>query len=310
MKKIILLIAIAAFSTNLNSQTVRTSTKNGAWNDPTVWSPNGVPTPNDSRAEINHQVSYSGHLFMLPDCVVIKTNACLFATNSTDTLTLGSGDGFHNLGYTSTGTFITSGILYNNGDIKVFGDMHQSDDFYNDNNGKLDAGTINTSGTVTNNGEIKCNNFTNSAAMVGNGKMCIANCFINSSSINGTMDICDATTTICDQNVGTIGSSITYCQASPCSGVSSNCTSTSIKEIEKANIKVFPNPARDFITISATSHITSILIVDITGKLIQKIEHSGSNSISINSSLMHSGVYFYTVQVKTGEIMTGKVFIK
>ena len=110
MKKLILLSLISIFAVSVHSQTVRASTKNGAWNDPTVWSPNGVPTPNDSRAEINHQISYSGHLFMLPDCVVIKTNACLFATNSTDTLTLGAGDGFHNLGYTSTGTFITSEI--------------------------------------------------------------------------------------------------------------------------------------------------------------------------------------------------------
>lgn len=311
MRKTLLLSTLIIFSLSLSSQIVRISTKNGSWNDPTVWSPNGVPTPNDTRAEINHQVSYSGHLFMLPDCVVIKTNACLFATNSTDTLTLGAGDGFHNLGYTSTGLFLTSGILYNNGNIKVFGDMNQSDDFYNDSNGKVDIlGNINTSGTVTNNGEIKCDNFTNSASMVGNGKMCIANCFINSSSINGTMDICDATTTICDQNVGTIGSSITYCQASPCSGVSSNCTSTGINEVKTDNIKVFPNPALDFITISTTSHITSILIFDLTGKLIQKIENKGSNIVSINSSLMNSGVYFYTVQVKSGEIMTGKVFIE
>jgi len=310
MKKIILLIAIAAFSLNLNSQTVRTSTKNGAWNDPTVWSPNGVPTPNDSRAEINHQVSYSGHLFMLPDCVVIKTNACLFATNSTDTLTLGSGDGFHNLGYTSTGTFITSGILYNNGDIKVFGDMHQSDDFYNDNNGKLDAGTINTSGTVTNNGEIKCNNFTNSAAMVGNGKMCIANCFINSSSINGTMDICDATTTICDQNVGTIGSSITYCQASPCSGVSSNCTSTSIKEIEKANIKVFPNPADNEIHFSTTDKISSVTLFDLTGKVIINQKEIYSNFISVNTSELNTGIYFYSIKLVSDIQLNGKIYLK
>ena len=146
--------------------------------------------------------------------------------------------------------------------------------------------------------------------MIESGKMCIVNCFNNSAYINGTMDICDATTTVCDQNVGTIGSSITYCQASPCSGVSSNCTSTGINEIEKANIKVFPNPARDFINISTNDYISSVLIFDITGKMVQKIEVSGDNTVLVDSSLMNSGVYFYTVQVETGEVITGKVFIQ
>lgn len=75
-------------------------------------------------------------------------------------------------------------------------------------------------------------------------------------------------------------------------------------------ISIYPNPARDLITLTHTGNqpITQITIVDINGRVIQSISNNSISERQINISTYATGVYF--VQIETATASTVKRIIK
>ena len=79
---------------------------------------------------------------------------------------------------------------------------------------------------------------------------------------------------------------------------------------ELPTLKVFPNPAKDIITIDVYASIgkipanAEIVIIDISGKIVYKEKLSQQNAININTSAYSSGVY--SISIKTKEELIAK----
>ena len=73
--------------------------------------------------------------------------------------------------------------------------------------------------------------------------------------------------------------------------VSINITA-SIDDIDKSVLMLFPNPANNFLTVSAPEQIDLVEVYTITGKRINvESKHNQSNSVYINTSNLSSGMY-------------------
>lgn len=82
------------------------------------------------------------------------------------------------------------------------------------------------------------------------------------------------------------------------------CLNLSVDDFEIADIKVFPNPATDYITVTSTDSIDKIELYSILGEKIHEV--NDTNSIDI--SHFNSGVYF--VQLHSGHRQMSKKIIK
>ena len=81
---------------------------------------------------------------------------------------------------------------------------------------------------------------------------------------------------------------------------------TGINEVAVNTVSIYPNPTRSHLTISNTkASISSISIVDVTGKIVKVID--GNESV-INVSDLTKGIYF--LQVQTAEGSYNSKFIK
>ena len=74
----------------------------------------------------------------------------------------------------------------------------------------------------------------------------------------------------------------------------SEATATSIASNNQLNIRIYPNPAQNYITIEGLDKINSIEIIDITGKIVTCEANS-----KIDISTLNEGVYF--VKITTEE---------
>ena len=91
---------------------------------------------------------------------------------------------------------------------------------------------------------------------------------------------------------GTINGEITWYE----------CIITTNTNNIEANVSIYPNPSSGLISIEyLTNYIKpiSILINDISGKLIYKLEMKGFNDSKIDSSIQSSGIYFITIESET-----------
>ncbi len=84
---------------------------------------------------------------------------------------------------------------------------------------------------------------------------------------------------------------------------STNCL-LSTAEIEKPQIKIYPNPVKDVLKVS--EEVSSVRISDFSGKIIKQIS---SSEKSINVSKLAKGDYIISATTKTGETINKK-FIK
>ena len=92
---------------------------------------------------------------------------------------------------------------------------------------------------------------------------------------------------------------------------------TSVKEGERANEAVFPNPFFDKITISFESEKRQTIIISITNsngieiKRHKKIIDQGVNTFVWQPSNLNSGLYFYRISLENNKHITGKlVYVK
>ncbi len=80
----------------------------------------------------------------------------------------------------------------------------------------------------------------------------------------------------------------------------------------KTAVSVYPNPAKSIINISASQHvvISSVQIIDITGRTLISENNLNTNAYSIENHNLKNGIYFVTVNAKDGSSVTRKIVIE
>ena len=82
-----------------------------------------------------------------------------------------------------------------------------------------------------------------------------------------------------------------------------------VSEMTESNISVYPNPAKDFVKLSAVSGQLSVVkVYNCLGMMVEEIEVN-ANEVEINISEYNTGIYFVNVQTENGNIVK-KVVIK
>lgn len=81
---------------------------------------------------------------------------------------------------------------------------------------------------------------------------------------------------------------------------------TGVDEIKESEVQVYPNPAKDFVTISSKSNMVSVSISSYTGQLIEHIVIN-EKSYQVNTTSYLSGVY--AILIKTEEHTISKLLI-
>lgn len=75
-----------------------------------------------------------------------------------------------------------------------------------------------------------------------------------------------------------------------------------------SGIMTYPNPVTDIFTIASDNQINQIVILDLTGKVINTV-YPDSQSYKFNLSNLESGVYIFTVKTES-QIVTRKIIIE
>jgi hypothetical protein len=81
---------------------------------------------------------------------------------------------------------------------------------------------------------------------------------------------------------------------------------------EASNLRVYPNPAQNELTINIENLITNeavLKIYDIYGKLITEHKIINSNNVKIDVTSMVNGIYYYTIEDNYDTKLKGKVII-
>jgi Secretion system C-terminal sorting domain/Kazal-type serine protease inhibitor domain len=88
------------------------------------------------------------------------------------------------------------------------------------------------------------------------------------------------------------------------------CPTNSIFDIQKGQIKLFPNPANDELWIEMNGiGKGQIEIHDVRGKLISTTKGNGSDKVRVDIQLLESGMYLITVISADGS-MSSMRFVK
>lgn len=312
MNKLILaILLILPFS---SQALTRTSVQNGNWNNPTTWSPAGVPQLSDDTIIVATSVFLSGGNISFGNSLFKVATSGSLSGGLTDTLTFG-GDVMEIRGYTSLGVLILgandSVVNYNQIEVNEF---TQSGLMINNGLGICVTTQLITSDNFINNSSVSCDSWVNSGNVSGNqGRFCIAQNFINTDQISGNIDICDATPGgVGDVNMGTISGSVTTCAVGSCW----DCLQPGFNEnITDVGISVMPHPVTGTSLIVLETellqlNIESIFrITDVQGRTIKEISFTG-NQLSFDRTGVAAGLYFYSVSLPDGTNAAGKLLVE
>jgi hypothetical protein len=83
--------------------------------------------------------------------------------------------------------------------------------------------------------------------------------------------------------------------------------STAIRNTEVSNLSVYPNPANNQLTISSELELSSISIVDITGRVVNSISSINSNYTVLNVNNLTEGIYIVKVTDVEGNSSSQKI---
>ena len=76
-----------------------------------------------------------------------------------------------------------------------------------------------------------------------------------------------------------------------------------VSEITENNISIYPNPARDFVRLTAQdSQLTTVKVYNCLGMMVEEIEVS-ANEVEINISEYNTGIYFFDVMTENGNVV-------
>lgn len=88
------------------------------------------------------------------------------------------------------------------------------------------------------------------------------------------------------------------------------CGNSGIQDISTDEVKIFPNPSNDKLTINSNQDIANINVFDITGKAVHNKEFTNKlNQTEIDLSALNNGIYFIAVQSSNGEISKNKIVL-
>lgn len=79
----------------------------------------------------------------------------------------------------------------------------------------------------------------------------------------------------------------------------------SVDDFTAAQFKIHPNPATDIININNLSElvISEINLIDVQGRVLQRIINDNLNQTQINVSTLSSGLYFLDIQTDAGKVV-------
>lgn len=85
----------------------------------------------------------------------------------------------------------------------------------------------------------------------------------------------------------------------------------SIEENTKANVSVYPNPAKDYIKLAISGQLSVVRIYNVLGMLVEEItvgthlDTSATNSdeIEINISDYNPGIYFFNINGSVTKVL-------
>ncbi|MCC7454475.1 MAG: T9SS type A sorting domain-containing protein, partial [Crocinitomix sp.] len=203
---------------------------------------------------------------------------------------------FENYGTIKAETVSTSGLFKNHQAIFCEVAFEISAEFINEAGAALVTLSFVTYGDVTNNGDVSAFGWTHDYGIATGetGKFCVEDCFVNFSTIEGTIDICDASPDgICDLNMGTIAGSVTLCESSPCIINLSINNETQITEIN-----AFPNPTNGLVTLdlSSLNKISSLQIYNMNGQSLMEVFDPSSSIYTIDLGNLAKGTYICQIQ--------------
>ncbi|MGL5889118.1 MAG: T9SS type A sorting domain-containing protein [Bacteroidia bacterium] len=299
----------------------KTSIANGNWSDSTIWSPAGVPVITDNviiatDVILDQPVTLLG----FNNFFNINAGASLLSINPADT-TIMLGLGVENslidgeiyvsrfdFGYRNT----PSDSLINNGIIKVTTDIISSATIVNNPTGQICVGrAISHYDFLTNNGSINATIFANASILTGSGRICISTAFMNLAFIGGTLDICDATPNDpSDFNMGTIATTVTYCQSQPCA-ICVAPNSISENNIDNKSIEIYPSPMTDraIVTIENAEDGAVFEIMSLQGQVIKSVIIT-SSVFELERDQLCSGIYLYRLTVNGVSSKAGKLVVQ
>lgn len=84
---------------------------------------------------------------------------------------------------------------------------------------------------------------------------------------------------------------------------------TGMKENSAAVITIAPNPASQFMTISSSIPLVkaSLMLMDVQGREVMRMENISGNSITIQRQGLDAGIYFYSLRDEKGYVTKGRV---
>lgn len=172
------------------------------------------------------------------------------------------------------------------------------DVWLNEIGGVIEAGNFTSSEAFVNDGDIYCVDWVHGDGVAsGDGAICIEECFVNASDIEGNLDICDQTTSFCDVNAGTIAGTVTFCENSPCDGT--------VSVIEQTrDFSIYPNPTRGVIRINGIDGNAQVRVLNLLGELVI-LTNIGQNAV-LDLSELPQGLYLVQIGETTKRVHLAK----
>ena len=76
-----------------------------------------------------------------------------------------------------------------------------------------------------------------------------------------------------------------------------------------ANVSVYPNPTNGQLTVNSNEAIESIVIYDLSGRIVEMQDLNAVTTANLNVAHLNSGIYFIKTQLLNKQTQTSK-FIK
>jgi len=86
--------------------------------------------------------------------------------------------------------------------------------------------------------------------------------------------------------------------------------SVGINEISNNQLSLFPNPASDYVNMASSEKYTTIIITDLSGRLMKSINVTNRDNIKIDLSHLDTGVYLINLYQKNELINRSKIVLK
>ncbi|MDB4533668.1 T9SS type A sorting domain-containing protein [Vicingaceae bacterium] len=84
--------------------------------------------------------------------------------------------------------------------------------------------------------------------------------------------------------------------------------STNINELENIAVSVYPNPVKNVLNFKLDINSFDVKVMDVTGKVVKRAS-SLSNKLSLSTTNMNNGIYFYSITDEKGNFIQANRFV-